>query len=192
MVSHSVPETALVEAHRHCALNEGEIASSTICGCFYCLEVFSPSEISEWIDDTIHGKDGRTALCPKCRIDSVIGSSAGFLITAEFLGAMRWRWFERTVHADGGDTSPGKMKMNFSRAYLLFINLSALLFGAMALLVGIGFLVSAYAVAANRALDLIVGISAIAVGVAVFKAKPITDEDIVRIRRKMGRPERET
>jgi len=79
--------------------------------------------------------------------------------------------------------------MKFDRAYLLFINLAARLFGAMALLVGIVFLVSAYAIKSNRAMDVVAGIFAIAVGVAVFMAKAITIEHITRIRRRMGGPE---
>ena len=79
--------------------------------------------------------------------------------------------------------------MKFDRAYLLFINLAARLFGAMALLAGIVFLVSAYAIKSNRAMDVVAGIFAIAVGVAVFMAKPITIEHITRIRRRMGGPE---
>jgi|ERR1700733_9270606 len=98
----SVPEITLLEAHRHCTLNAQEIASSTICGCFYCREMYVPAEVTEWIDDTVHGKEGRTALCPKCSIDSVIGSAAGFPITADFLAAMRERWFEQIVLRGGG------------------------------------------------------------------------------------------
>lgn len=85
----------LVEAHRHCTLNGGEIAASSVCGCFYCLEAYAPGEITDWLEDRIHGVDGRTALCPKCGIDSVIGSATGYPITRAFLGAMRHRWFER-------------------------------------------------------------------------------------------------
>jgi uncharacterized membrane protein HdeD (DUF308 family) len=76
--------------------------------------------------------------------------------------------------------------MKFSRAYLLFINVSARLFGVMALLVGIFTFVCAYAFKTNRWMYLVAGILAVAVGVAVFMAKPVTTEDIARIRRKMG------
>jgi len=44
-------------------------------------------DISEWIDD------GQTALCPKCEIDSVIGTASGFPITHEFLMRMHEHWF---------------------------------------------------------------------------------------------------
>ena len=82
-----------------------------------------------------------------------------------------------------------KIAMKFERVYILLVNLSARLFGAVALVVGIFFLVSAYAFEANRATYAVTGIFAMAVGVAVFIAKPITTGVIARIRRRMGRPE---
>jgi hypothetical protein len=79
--------------------------------------------------------------------------------------------------------------LKFERAYILLINFSARLFGAMALVVGIVFLVSAYVSEANRATYAVAGICTIAVGIAVFMANLITTEDIARIRRRMGGPE---
>jgi uncharacterized membrane protein YgaE (UPF0421/DUF939 family) len=79
--------------------------------------------------------------------------------------------------------------MKLDRAYMVFINLSARLFGAMALLVGIYAFACAYVFKEDRWLYGIVGIFAIAVGVAVFMAKPITNAQVSRIRRRMSRPE---
>jgi len=56
-------------------------------GAFYCLEVFPPSEIEDWTDD------GDTALCPKCGIDSVLGSISGYPIERQFLKKMHDQWF---------------------------------------------------------------------------------------------------
>jgi hypothetical protein len=83
------------EAHRHCALHADEIRRSAVCGCFYCQSTFAPTEILEWIDDRNvgEGRTGRTALCPKCGIDSVLGDASGFPMTREFLDAMHARWF---------------------------------------------------------------------------------------------------
>jgi hypothetical protein len=55
------------------------------------LATFAPTEISEWVDQV----DGQnvTALCPKCGIDSVIGSASGYSTDREFLRWMRRRWF---------------------------------------------------------------------------------------------------
>lgn len=82
-----------VGAHDRSSNHRDEIERSEVCGCFYCLAVFPPSRISEWIDA---GDDdvGTTAMCPECGIDSVLGAASGFPISAEFLGAMRAYWFE--------------------------------------------------------------------------------------------------
>jgi hypothetical protein len=74
-------------AHKHCTYHRAELERSNICGCFYCLRIFPPSDIVEWIDDN------QTAVCPKCPVDSVIGSASGYPITPEFLQRMHAHWF---------------------------------------------------------------------------------------------------
>lgn len=87
----------LQAAHRHCRSNEVELASSALCGCFYCLRVFHPADIEDWTDDGPRDEDPRTALCPICGIDSVIGDASGYDIEAlGFLPALHAYWFERT------------------------------------------------------------------------------------------------
>jgi hypothetical protein len=83
-----VPGKEILNAHKHSSGHRSEILQSTQCGCFYCLGVFPPSTINEWIDD------GKCALCPKCGIDSVIGSASGYPLTAEFLQEMHEYWFD--------------------------------------------------------------------------------------------------
>jgi hypothetical protein len=80
-----------IAAHKHSIHHREEVLTSDVCGCFYCLAVFRPSEINEWVD-TVDGV-GRTALCPKCGIDSVIGSNSGYPIKPKFLDQMRKHWF---------------------------------------------------------------------------------------------------
>jgi hypothetical protein len=75
-------------AHKFCGNHKHELEQDEICGCFYCMEIFSPREINFWIDDT-----SGTAVCPYCGIDSVIGKSSGFPITKEFLTKMNKYWF---------------------------------------------------------------------------------------------------
>jgi hypothetical protein len=75
------------EAHRFSSHNRKDLEKDTICGCFYCLKIFSPTEITEWWDDE------DTAVCPHCGIDSVIGESSGFPITRMFLKGMHKEWF---------------------------------------------------------------------------------------------------
>jgi len=78
----------IISAHRFCINNKPMLIKDKKCGCFYCLSIFNPSEILEWIPDT-----AGTALCPKCGIDSVIGKSSGYPITKEFLAEMNEYWF---------------------------------------------------------------------------------------------------
>jgi len=74
-------------AHVHSSKHRAEILASDTCGCFYCEKTFGPHEIVEWTDD------GQTAFCPKCGIDSVIGSASGFPINTDFLHQMCEYWF---------------------------------------------------------------------------------------------------
>lgn len=70
-----------------------QILASESCGCFYCLRLFAPQKIVEWIDERGRGDKGKTALCSKCGIDSVIGSASGYAITRNFLTEMKRYWF---------------------------------------------------------------------------------------------------
>ena len=80
-------EPDFVVAHKNATRNRKEIENSDLCGCFYCIHIFRPSKIVEWIDDD------STAMCPDCGIDSVIGSKSGYSITIELLEKMRNHWF---------------------------------------------------------------------------------------------------
>lgn len=80
------------KAHQYSSGHRKQVLQSKLCGCFYCLEIFSPREIEEWIDNDEAGI-GQTALCPKCGVDSIIGSEAGFPLTREFLQVMHDYWF---------------------------------------------------------------------------------------------------
>lgn len=94
-----LPRSDLEAAHEHSTGHRAELAASDLCGCFYCLATFPPFEVTEWIDwpaDTPREAEnarGRTALCPRCGIDSVIGSASGFPLTPEFLARMEAHWF---------------------------------------------------------------------------------------------------
>jgi hypothetical protein len=78
----------LVRAHACSIRRRTEIEQSALCGCFHCKRAFLPSDITQWTD-----AQDVTALCPRCGIDSVIGSASGYPIDAEFLAAMHLRWF---------------------------------------------------------------------------------------------------
>lgn len=85
------PEDVLRLAHKCSRNNKEELELSNKCGCFYCLKTYKLSDFKDlkWCDK------GTTLLCPKCSIDSVIGSASGFPITQEFLKKMQDRWFNQ-------------------------------------------------------------------------------------------------
>ena len=78
----------IILAHAFSSNNKPMLEKDNKCGCFYCLEIFNPSEISDWVTDT-----QGTAICPYCGVDSVIGESSEYPITTEFLKAMQKHWF---------------------------------------------------------------------------------------------------
>lgn len=77
----------VVDAHRFASKHRAQVESSDQCGCFYCLQTFSPSAITQWTDDQ------QTALCPQCGIDAVLGSASGAPLTPAFLRKMHSHWF---------------------------------------------------------------------------------------------------
>jgi hypothetical protein len=86
------------QAHDHCKRNWQEIMASEAAGCFYCLSIFPPTEVRQWYNEKTFemgesGSENCTAFCPKCEIDSVIGSKSGFSIDVEFLNRMHSFWF---------------------------------------------------------------------------------------------------
>ncbi|MFE0233479.1 cytoplasmic protein [Brucella anthropi] len=81
----------IIEAHKRSIHHRPEIEASGKCGCFYCLEIFEPGAITEWVDDD------DTALCPHCGIDSVIGDASGYPIDGAFLTRMHGHWFMNEV-----------------------------------------------------------------------------------------------
>jgi hypothetical protein len=100
-------DTAYLEtAHAHCSRNRNELQASEDCGCFYCCETFGPTEVDAWIEEAWNDGepdapvDKWTARCPRCDIDSVIGSASGLPVEdPSFLRAMHEYWFERIVDA---------------------------------------------------------------------------------------------
>ena len=81
----------LDRAHAHSWANRQEVMDSEKCGCFFCLEIFSPVAITTWAldDDDV----ANVAVCPYCEVDAVIGDRSGFPIETGFLKSMRLRWF---------------------------------------------------------------------------------------------------
>ena len=81
-------DNRIIKAHDFCTNNKESLANDRTCGCFYCLKIFNPKEITEWIEDS-----KGTAVCPYCGVDSVIGESSGYPVTKNFLAEMNKYWF---------------------------------------------------------------------------------------------------
>lgn len=79
-----------IKAHEFSSKNMTALRNDRVCGCFYCLRIFSPVQIERRLVSE------ETALCPYCGIDSVIGESSGYPITEEFLAEMKAYWFGDT------------------------------------------------------------------------------------------------
>ncbi len=76
----------LDKTHRGSIVNYNRIMKSLDCGCFYCFAHFLPNEAEYWDDKT-----GKTAVCPRCNTDSVVGSDTR--VDDELLVALNKRYF---------------------------------------------------------------------------------------------------
>lgn len=93
-------QTDYQEAHEHSKNNKSEISRSEKCGCFYCCEIFAPSEITRWLDDYRNNRQRFTATCPRCGVDAVIGDKSGYMLSEQFLKGMSERWFKPSFTED--------------------------------------------------------------------------------------------
>lgn len=78
------------DAHQHSSYNRIALSQSKTCGCFDCMEIFSPTLIEDYVEE----EPDDTAICPFCGNDSIIGDKSGYPITSAFLKRMRRRWCE--------------------------------------------------------------------------------------------------
>ena len=69
--------------------NADSVQASQMCGCFCCQEIFPASEVTRFLDET----PGRTALCPHCGIDAVLGDASGVEVSEDFIRKMHKEWF---------------------------------------------------------------------------------------------------
>src|SRR5438094_6247027 len=74
-----ISPSPVIRAHDHCHGNKDELLRSPLSGCFFCLGIYPPSRIKAWVN----GPDTPTALCPECRINSVIGSESGYPVAPQ-------------------------------------------------------------------------------------------------------------
>jgi len=78
--------------------NEKEIRRSELVGSYYCMRVYPSSEISpeDFVPPVDSREDERTALCPYCRIDSVLPETAGYDLNDQMLRKIHDYWFKTT------------------------------------------------------------------------------------------------
>ncbi len=60
------------KAYKFSSNHREQLLQGKKCGCFYCLSIFDPDLIKNWVEDPLG-----TAICPFCGIDSIIGESSG-------------------------------------------------------------------------------------------------------------------
>jgi hypothetical protein len=71
--------------------NEESIRKSNLCGCFHCISILAATDVKS--SAMVVEKDGfRTAICPICGIDSVLGD-ASVEVSAELLESMNSHYF---------------------------------------------------------------------------------------------------
>jgi len=85
------PERDYIKAHEHCTNNKKSLKKDKKCGCFFCLSIYNPAEITEWLPNE------NTALCPYCGVDSVIPESSGYKLDKFSLKIMHDFWFDTPV-----------------------------------------------------------------------------------------------
>lgn len=76
-------------AHKKAFQNEPLVQIAKDCACFCCLEHFPASAIDGWVDDKLH----RTAMCPKCGIDSVLTEETLDRVPDNLLKALQAEYF---------------------------------------------------------------------------------------------------
>ena len=54
--------------HKTSMYNKDKLLASEEVGCFHCIRGIFPDEITEFADD------GRTGLCPNCKVDALMSS----------------------------------------------------------------------------------------------------------------------
>lgn len=80
-------ECLMKKLHVYSSNNKKLINSSNKCYCFYCKNTINKEDIKKYIDDD------KTAMCPKCDIDSIIPDSIEEKIDDKIISAMHDYWF---------------------------------------------------------------------------------------------------
>lgn len=74
--------------------NYNRLLDSKICGCYFCLSIYSPKEVFEF-----SGGTDTSALCAYCGIDSILPENPEIELTKENLKQLQEYWFSASVKA---------------------------------------------------------------------------------------------
>ncbi len=77
--------------HKLCIRNRDALKTSTLCGCFYCRDIFPASTVTTFCQERDQSSP-TTALCPHCGVDSILPDSA-ITLTPALLNAMHDAYF---------------------------------------------------------------------------------------------------
>ncbi len=91
------PLKFLMGAHNYSSKTD-EILSSEYSGCFHCLAIIEQQELPP---------DDDWPQCPRCNVDSLIGSRSGFPLNSAFLSQMHEVFFGDRLQADSGELFVG-------------------------------------------------------------------------------------
>ncbi len=69
--------------------NKTKVERSKNCGCFYCGHMFPGSTVTEYTDS------GQTALCPHCKVDTVLAGDAGLVVCEDILKKVNDFWLKK-------------------------------------------------------------------------------------------------
>jgi hypothetical protein len=67
--------------------NKANLEDSSQAGCYYCYKIFDPQQITEYTDE------GKTAICPFCKVDAVLPNLNLMEFSEEFLKKTHKHWF---------------------------------------------------------------------------------------------------
>ena len=93
-VNNSAPLLLLDNAPKLAINNKIFLNKAKYISCYHCLN----QEI-KFVDIKIFVDNGKTGLCPKCGIDSLIGTDD--LVDENFLKEIQTKWFWEDAHLDG-------------------------------------------------------------------------------------------
>ena len=87
----------LDDLHKKSSYHKDELFIINWCGCFYCRNMYRPSDIKEWTDGS------ETAICPRCGIDSVLPMEEDCNDNKSILDRMYEYWFGWGVDSKGNE-----------------------------------------------------------------------------------------